>query len=135
MSKDTSESASCTSKENPDINLPPPDKKARKSLGSFFKTKSAMPAALQLEEAIASELNSYLLSPSIDSEEDPLKWWRLHQINFPRMSMVAKKYLCVPATSSPSERVFSTGVNLVTCYRLCLKPEMVNMLVFLAKKH
>ncbi|XP_039519610.1 E3 SUMO-protein ligase ZBED1-like [Pimephales promelas] len=131
--KDTYEPGSSTSRENPDIDLPPPGKKARKSLGSFFKTTSAMPAALQLEEAIASELNSYLLSPSIDSEEDPLKWWRLHQINFPRMSRVAQKYLCIPATSSPSERVFSTGGNVVTCHRSCLKPEMVDMLVFLAK--
>ncbi|KAI5105043.1 zinc finger BED domain-containing protein 1-like, partial [Silurus meridionalis] len=131
--KDTSESVSNRCRGNPDINLPPPGKKARKSLGSFFKTTSAMPAALRLEEAIASELNSYLLSPSIDSEEDPLKWWRLHQINFPRMSRVAQKYLCIPATSSPSERVFSTGGNVVTCHRSCLKPEMVDMLVFLAK--
>lgn len=105
---------SSTSRENPDIDLPPPGKKARKSLGKFFKKTSAMPAALQLEEAITSELNSYLLSPSIDSEDDPLKWWRLHQINFPRMSRVAQNYLCIPATSSPSERVFSTGGNVVT---------------------
>ncbi|RXN32801.1 zinc finger BED domain-containing 1-like protein [Labeo rohita] len=54
--KDTSESVSNTCRENPDIDLPPPGKKARKSLGSFFKTTSA----------IAAELNSYLLSPSID---------------------------------------------------------------------
>ncbi|RXN04083.1 zinc finger BED domain-containing 1-like protein [Labeo rohita] len=65
--KDTSESVSNTCRENPDIDLPPPGKKAWKSLGSFFKTTSAMPAALRLEEAIAAELNSYLLSPSIDS--------------------------------------------------------------------
>ncbi|KAK3525164.1 hypothetical protein QTP86_019545, partial [Hemibagrus guttatus] len=131
--KDTSGSVSSTSRENPDIYLPPVGKKARKSLGSFFKMTSAMPAALLLEEAIASEFNSYLLSPSIDSEEDPLKWWRFHQINFPRMSRVAQKYLCIPTTSSPSERVFSTGGNVVTCHRSCLKPEMVDMLVFLAK--
>lgn len=115
--KDTSESVINTCGENPDIDLPPPGKKARKSLGSFFKKTSAMPAALRLEEAIAAELNSYVLSPSIDSEEDPLKWWRLHQINFPIMSRVAQKYLCIPATSSPSERVFSTGGNVVTCHR------------------
>ncbi|XDV17019.1 hypothetical protein PO909_016474 [Leuciscus waleckii] len=101
----------------------------KKSLGSFFKTVSAMPTSLQLEEAIASEMNSYLLTPSIDSEEDPLQWWKLHQINFPRLSKLAKKYLCFPATSSPSERVFSTGGNVVTCQRSCLKPEMVDMMV------
>ncbi|GAA6085731.1 zinc finger BED domain-containing protein 1-like, partial [Tachysurus ichikawai] len=47
-------------------------------------------------------------------------------------SAVAKKqnsYYC----SSPSERVFCSGGNIVTCLRSCLKPEKVNMLVFLSK--
>lgn len=43
------------------------------------------------------------------------------------------KYLCVSATSAPSERLFSTGGNIVTCTRSSLKPAKVNMLVFLAK--
>lgn len=126
-------SESTTGRQNVDTILPSSAKKTKKSLGSFFKTVSAMPASLQLEETIASEMNSYLLTPSIDSEEDPLRWWKLHQINFPRLSKLAQKYLCIPATSSPSERVFSTGGNVVTCQRSCLKPEMVDMLVFLAE--
>lgn len=32
-----------------------------------------------------------------------------------------KKYLCVPATSSPSEKVFSTSGNVVTCHWTSLK--------------
>ncbi|XP_048053132.1 E3 SUMO-protein ligase ZBED1-like isoform X1 [Megalobrama amblycephala] len=133
--KDAVNSETTTGRENVDTDLPSSAKKTKKSLGSFFKTVSAMPASLQLEEAIASEMNSYLLTPSIDSAEDPLQWWKLHQINFPRLSKLAQKYLCIPATSSPSERVFSTGGNVVTCQRSCLKPEMVDMLAcFLSRK-
>lgn len=43
-----------------------------------------------------------------------------------------KKYLCIPATSAPSEQAFSTSGNTVICQRSALKPERVDQLVFLA---
>lgn len=110
------------------------EKKAKKSLGSFFKTAPVpSSSSVQMAQAIEAELNSYLLSPTIDSEADPLAWWKLHQVSYAQLSKLARKYLCIPATSSPSERLFSTSGNVVTCQRTCLKPSKVNMLVFLAK--
>ncbi len=79
------------------------------------------------------ELNNYMMSPTIDSEMDPLTWWQVHQVDFPHLKKLARKYLCIPANSSPLERLFSTSGN-VTCQHTCLKPTKVNMLVFLAKK-
>ncbi|XP_061096829.1 E3 SUMO-protein ligase ZBED1 isoform X2 [Conger conger] len=112
----------------------PSAEKAKKSLCSFFKTSVASPALLvQLDNVVEAELNTYLFTPAIDGEENPLAWWKLHKINFPQLSKLARKYLCVPATSSPSERLFSTGGNIVTCTRSSLKPAKVDMLVFLAK--
>ncbi|XP_056445916.1 E3 SUMO-protein ligase ZBED1-like isoform X2 [Gadus chalcogrammus] len=110
--------------------------KKKKTLGSFFKTTEGTtprPSPEQQQQAIASELQSYLQSGNLDTEEDPLSWWREHQRLYPRLAKLAKKYLCIPATSSPSERVFSTGGNLVTCLRSSLMPEIVDRLVFLAK--
>lgn len=49
---------------------------------------------------------------------------------FPRLSNLAKKYLCISATIAPSERVFCTGV---TCHKACLKPKSVDRLVFLSR--
>ncbi|MBN3307907.1 ZBED1 protein, partial [Amia calva] len=83
-------------------------KKAKKSLGSFFKASPA-PSSMVPLHAVGAELNSYLVSPTIDSEMDPLTWWQLHQINFPHLSKLARKYLCILATNSPSERLFSTS--------------------------
>lgn len=88
---------------------------------------------MQLEDVTEAELNSYLMTPAIDGEEDPLAWWKVHKINFPRLCKMARKYLCVPATSAPSERLFSAEGNIVTCTRSSLKPAKVDMLVFLAK--
>ncbi len=107
-------------------------KKVKRSLGSFFKKASDGTAALADREAIEVELKSYLQTMQVDGETDPLDWWRLHQANFPRVARLAQKYLCILATSAPSERAFSFGGNIVTCHRSLLKPETVDKLVFLA---
>ncbi|XP_061884799.1 E3 SUMO-protein ligase ZBED1-like [Entelurus aequoreus] len=110
--------------------------KGKRSLGSFFKSRPSVPppsTTMQLEDAINAELNSYLITPTIDGEDNPLAWWRVHNVNFPWLSKLARKFLCIPATSSPSERLFSASGNVVTCQRSCLKPSKVDMLVFLTK--
>ncbi|XP_053179067.1 E3 SUMO-protein ligase ZBED1-like [Scomber japonicus] len=94
--------------------LPLGVKKQRKSLGSFFKKQSQEEVDLSDEQQVESELETYLRCPDADSEAEPLDWWRLHEHNFPRLSQLAKKYLCIPATSTPSERIFSTGGNFKT---------------------
>lgn len=112
----------------------PLGEKAKRSLGSFFKTSAAPPSLpVKLEDVAEAEVNNYLMTPAIDGEDDPLAWWRVHKISYPQLSIMARKYLCVPATSAPSERLFSTGGNIVTCTRSSLKPAKVNILVFLAK--
>ena len=65
-------------------------------------------------------------------DDDPLHWWKLHNELYPLLSQVAKKYLCVPATSTVSERLFSRSGRIVTPIRSSLKPDSVEMLVFLS---
>lgn len=110
-------------------------KRVKMSLGSLLQTSvtSTSPSKSPDQAIIEAEFNSYILMPKLHSEEDPLVWWRIHKVNFPRLSKLAQKYLCVPATSTPSERLVSTSGNVVTCQRTCLKPSRVDMLVFLSK--
>lgn len=131
--KGTAGSAASQPHEAPTVSEPEPPKK--KTLGSFFKkaTTSSATATPSLRELMKTELSAYLQFVSADSESDPLHWWKDHEEMFPNLKNVAKKYLCVPATSSPSERVFSTNGNVVTCHRASLKPEAVDRLVFLAQ--
>jgi hypothetical protein len=42
-------------------------------------------------------------------------------------------YLCIPATSVASERIFSTAGDLVTAQRSCLSGDQVDRLIFLKK--
>lgn len=69
----------------------------------------------------------------LDVEDDPLKWWRVHREQYPLLVAVAMKYLCVPATSTVSERLFSRSGRIVTPSRSSLKPDKIEMLIFLSK--
>lgn len=65
--------------------------------------------------------------------EDPLDWWRTSELQYPLLSQLAKKYLCVPGTSVPAERLFSKDGELVAFKRNRLKPKHVHMFLFLNK--
>ncbi|XP_050961369.1 uncharacterized protein LOC127162617 [Labeo rohita] len=91
----------------------PPIAKKKKTLASFF-VQDATPysSSFTPRESIANELLSYLKSVCLESEADPLQWWQEHEVAYPALSTLARKYLCVPATSSPSERIFSCRCTL-----------------------
>jgi hypothetical protein len=40
-------------------------------------------------------------------EQNPLTWWKVRASKFPNLAVLARKWLCIPATLAPSERVFS----------------------------
>ena len=41
-------------------------------------------------------------------KKKPLMWWTTHQAAYTHVAALARKYLAIPASSAPSERVFST---------------------------
>ncbi|XP_019733293.1 zinc finger BED domain-containing protein 1-like isoform X1 [Hippocampus comes] len=113
----------------------PTAKKAKKSLSSYFK-KAAAPNCQSTSKpsraAVQLELTMYLQTADLDPEEDPRVWWRQHELHFPLVAKLAKKYLCIPATSFPSQQIFGASGNVVTWKRSWLKPERVDQLVFLS---
>ncbi len=135
-SSDASESSSTPSAASSSTasTLQPPAKK-RRTLGSLFKSGDANKAAavvLSPEEKANNETEKYRAEELLDPDDDPLKWWKLNGRKYPLLSEVAKKYLAIPATSSPSERLFSSAGNIVTPLRNSLDPMKVHMLTFLA---
>ena len=64
---------------------------------------------------------------------DPMTWWKANECKYPRLAKLANAYLSVPATSVPSERVFSAAGLIVNRLRTRLNPEHVDMLIFLNK--
>ena len=85
----------------------------------------------QYKDIARAEVLRYRSEAAIPVDQDPLKWWAVHKNLYPNMSRIARKYLCIVATSVPSEQLFSTAGNIVSEKRACLLPENVNKLVFL----
>ena len=62
---------------------------------------------------------------------NPIAWWKANQNTYPLLSKAVRYYLNIPASSAPSERIFSLASNTVTKKRARLLPDNVNMLIFL----
>lgn len=90
-------------------------KRKKTTLGCYFKTIEQDLPSLPINQklSVTCELQAYLQSHNLDSEGDPLKWWKENEKVYPRLSKVGKKYWCIPATSSPSERAFSIPKNVL----------------------
>ena len=75
----------------------------------------------------------YLAVPESDhlTGLDPLNWWSVNATNYPIISVLAKKYLAIPASSASSERVFSTAKNITDKKRWRLLPERLHKTIFL----
>ena len=78
-----------------------------------------------------NEVQRYIQEQDLDKNRCPLKWWEANEKKYPKLSNLARKFLCIPATSTPSERVFSTAGNIVRAKRSCLSSENIDILVFL----
>ena len=66
---------------------------------------------ISVEQQVKSELDNYITASKLDFEEDPMNWWKSHNLEYPLLARLAKKYLCACATSLPSERLFSTSLR------------------------
>lgn len=66
-----------------------------------------------------------------DSFSDPLLWWRQNAVRYPNLARLARRFLCIPATSAPSERVFSQAGLTIANDRARMLPQLANDLVFL----
>ena len=82
------------------------------------------------------EIDNYLnesITPIKPESIDVYDWWNTNQSTFPILSRVARKFLSIPATSVPSERLFSDAGNQITSKRTRLSPEVVNELLFVKR--
>ncbi len=71
------------------------------------------------EPAIKTEVRLYLgMDKKLRPRDlDVLNWWKVYQDRLPLLASLARQYLCIPATSAPSERLFSTAGNNMTFSR------------------
>lgn len=83
-----------------------------------------------IQRGIVSEVNSYFIHPP-DSSANPLEWWKVNSVRFPRVALMARMYLASQPTSAAAERLFSDGGLVVTDRRRNLDAKTISALVFL----
>ena len=92
-----------------------------------------MSPAASPQDRLSKEIESYASLSVVDGDDDPLCWWKLNEHKLPMLGQLARRYLAIHATCSPSERLFSKAGQVSTPVRAQLKPEKVDQLVFLAE--
>lgn len=95
---------------------------------------------------IESELSNYCDNIADDNDEigayirfnhftdlklDPGRWWFNHVIDFPKLSKLAIAIHGIPASSTPSERAFSTSGAIITDRRVYLSPASIEDIIIL----
>ena len=96
---------------------------------------------LEVEREVMAELKDYMKLAVLPmkymgaNEEvkfnNPLSWWSGNCRQFPLLSILARRILCIPATSAPTERVFSTAGLTISNSRASILPQNASNLVFL----
>ena len=96
-----------TDSQEPSLEEPPQKRhKGEEKLFSLFDDL-IQPACLDPMEKTKVEVRRYSTEEPVN--ESQLEWWKMNCSRFPILTLLARKYLAIPATSVPSERVFSTA--------------------------
>ena len=80
-----------------------------------------------------SEFDIYMSEAVVDNYPNfkVLDYWKINSDRFPNLSRMARDYLAVPGTSTPSERAFSGGRQLITDFRCSLSGETITACMLL----
>lgn len=69
--------------------------------------------------------------PKLGIDGNPLEWWKNNAIKLPKLAVMAKSMLSIPASSAPCERVFSVAGNVLNKKRMSLAPDNVEKIIIL----
>nr|CAD2203228.1 unnamed protein product [Meloidogyne enterolobii] len=99
---------------------------------NMLNTQLPSPAELNAHQKAEVEVNEYLHSKRLQITDDPFKYWSgENSIKWPLLTKLSHRYFSAPATSSESERLFSTAGLVVSNLRTRLLPDNVEKLLFL----
>ena len=109
----------------------PPLKKVKVEAADWLSDIIFIKEEVSETSSLDLEVTRYI--SELGGPNNALEWWKERAVSYPHIANLAKKYLSIPATSVPSERIFSLAGNLVTRKRALLSPENVDLLIFLKK--
>ena len=113
---------------------PPSPKRPQSLLWRSFSDILKETGSCSASSKTPSNIDHYLSEPVIDFHQASCdSWWMENNRRFPLLSELAQRYLSAPATSVPSERVFSDAGNICNDKRNRLAPERTETLLFIKK--
>jgi hypothetical protein len=85
---------------------------------------------VQPTSELSTEYGNWIQGKNASPDTDILEWWKAHHQDFPILSQLAKRYLAIPASSAPSERVFSRLKDTVSPKRNRFSSQKLCQLLF-----
>ncbi|CAH0713940.1 unnamed protein product, partial [Brenthis ino] len=85
----------------------------------------------QISDTKANLLIEYMSEKRLPRDQDQLKYWQINSKKFGSLSHIARTYLSSPATSIPSEQVFSAAGIVYDPHRNRLLGDKAAKLLFL----
>ncbi|XP_070138456.1 uncharacterized protein [Drosophila bipectinata] len=76
-------------------------------------------------------LRQFTEKPNSMQSLETLTYWKTHFLEYPSLAAVAKRYLCIPASSTESERMFIRAGQIISDRRTSLKQKHLNTLLML----
>ncbi|CAB4424784.1 unnamed protein product [Rhizophagus irregularis] len=88
------------------------------NVGDKRKSSGILSRMIQKKKRVSNlqtrnEIAEYLAIPVESLSIDPCEWWKHHRTQYPLLEKMARDYICIPATSVPSEQAFSKSGELI----------------------
>ncbi|XP_049877248.1 E3 SUMO-protein ligase ZBED1-like [Pectinophora gossypiella] len=107
-----------------------PPKKAKLNLLSYLQESRSSSSSATADAIV--DINQYLSKPIIDKSECPIEYWHFNRSS---LKNIASKYMCIPGTSTPAERIFSMAGQIAVERRNRLSGEHINEILFIKQNH
>ena len=99
---------------------------------NFDAEQEQAPRRRSLPDMSDVDIRNFFELPIEPRRTDPCQWWANEgKKRFPLMQQLASKYLAIPATSVPSERVFSAAGEVISKKRNRIGDDNARMLTVL----
>jgi len=96
-----------------------------KEISLFEQIKQSSKNSKKRKSRNELELYFEMTENTPESNVNCMEWWSMNSSTFPNISKIAKKYLSVPASSAPCERLFSKARRVIGDERRSLNPIMM----------
>ena len=106
----------------------PPQKKMKTDFIVLFL---GSPENVSHDSEVEKEVTEYLLGALLEGDKNPLAFWAVKDTSYPRLARLAEKFLAMPASSAPVERIFSIGSKIFRPDRCRLSDTVFEKLMFL----